>query len=212
MKRHIQYVVSSAPAKALATLEYDASELIASGMITLNAKLSGVDEEKIVNRLVEIWGFFWDQVLPYVEGVSALLARTSIRPNLSQALLPLQTDPLLSSLYRMPKPKASSPVAQNGKGSMSTLTLNSTQQIDVRTIALQLFRDSIILPAFSILNSRLQLQRERAPETPGYQQPRLQQMYVTVFVISDLEVSYILCDFLGFSSSSHKGRSHPSCL
>lgn len=165
VKRHIQAVVSAAPSKALATLEHDAIELIASGMITLNAKLSGVDEGKVVSRLVEIWGFFWDQVLPYVEG----------------ALLPLQTDPLLSSLYRMPKAhKPNSPVSQNGKASMSSLTLNSTQQIDVRTIALQLFRDSIIYPAFPALHARLLLQREQAPETPGYQQPRLQQMLLVL--------------------------------
>ena len=29
------------------------------------------DENKLVSRVVEIWGFFWVQVLPYVEGVSA---------------------------------------------------------------------------------------------------------------------------------------------
>jgi hypothetical protein len=70
VKRHIQSVVSSSPSKALATLENDASELIASGMVTLNAKLMGIDDEKLVARVVEIWGFFWDQVLTYVEGVS----------------------------------------------------------------------------------------------------------------------------------------------
>jgi hypothetical protein len=52
------------------TLEKDASELIASGMVTLNAKLMGVEDDKLVGRVVEIWGFFWDQVLTYVEGVS----------------------------------------------------------------------------------------------------------------------------------------------
>lgn len=70
VKRHIQSVVSSYPSKALATLENDASELIASGMVTLNAKLTGIDDEKLVARVVEIWGFFWDQVLTYLEGVS----------------------------------------------------------------------------------------------------------------------------------------------
>ena len=39
-------------------------------MVTLNAKLTGIDDDKLVSRVVEIWGFFWDQVLPYVEGVS----------------------------------------------------------------------------------------------------------------------------------------------
>lgn len=69
VKRHIQTTVSSAPSKALATLEHDTSELIITGMVTLNAKLSGIEEEKLIHRVVEIWGFFWDQVLPYVEGV-----------------------------------------------------------------------------------------------------------------------------------------------
>ena len=38
-------------------------------MVTLIGKLSGTDEEKLVMRVVEIWGFFWDQILPYLEGV-----------------------------------------------------------------------------------------------------------------------------------------------
>jgi hypothetical protein len=69
VKKHITTVVSHSPSKALATLENDASELIDSGMVTLNAKFVGVDDEKLVGRVVEIWGFFWDQILPYVEGV-----------------------------------------------------------------------------------------------------------------------------------------------
>lgn len=72
VKRHVQTVVSAAPSKALATLEHDTSALISSGMVTLNAKLIGIDDDKLVGRVVEIWGFFWDQVLPYVEGVSLL--------------------------------------------------------------------------------------------------------------------------------------------
>jgi len=69
VKRHIQTVVSSAPSKALATLENDTSELIAQGMVTINAKLNGVEDEKLVARVVEVWGFFWDNVLTYLEGV-----------------------------------------------------------------------------------------------------------------------------------------------
>lgn len=74
VKRHLQAVVSQSPAKAFAILEYDTSELIASGMVTLNAKLSDIDDEKLTGRVVELWGFFWDQVLPYVEGVRHPLA------------------------------------------------------------------------------------------------------------------------------------------
>ncbi|EMD37787.1 hypothetical protein CERSUDRAFT_105686 [Gelatoporia subvermispora B] len=166
VKRHIQSVVSLSPSKALATLEHDASELIASGMVTLNAKLAGVEDEKLVSRVVEIWGFFWDQVLPYVEG----------------ALLPLQTDPLLSSLYRVPKThKANTPASSGGKGSMSSLMLQSTPQIDVRTVALHSFRDSIILPAFPRLYARLMMPKEEMlSESPIVQMPRLQQMLLVL--------------------------------
>jgi hypothetical protein len=69
VKRHIQSVVSASPSRALATLENDAAELIAQGMVTVNAKLKGVEDEKLVARVVEVWGFFWDQVLTYLEGV-----------------------------------------------------------------------------------------------------------------------------------------------
>ena len=72
VKRHIQSVVSNSPARAVTTLESETSELIGSGMDTLNGKLAGVEEEKLVGRVVELWGFFWDQVLPYVEGVRVL--------------------------------------------------------------------------------------------------------------------------------------------
>ncbi|KAF8972942.1 HbrB-like-domain-containing protein [Flammula alnicola] len=169
VKRHIQLVVSSSPSKALATLENDASELIASGMVTLNAKLTGIDDEKLVARVVEIWGFFWDQVLTYLEGV----------------LLPLQTDPLLSSLYRTPKShRTTSPTRQNGpKTSISSsLTSSTPNHIDVRSVALKSFRDRVILPPFQRLYSRLSLssRQDGLQETNSYQQPRLQQMLLVL--------------------------------
>jgi hypothetical protein len=70
VKRHIQTVVTSTPNRALNMLEADAAELIAAGMVTLNAKLMGVQDIKLIARVVETWNFFWDQVLTYVEGVS----------------------------------------------------------------------------------------------------------------------------------------------
>jgi len=167
VKRHIQEVVLQSPPKALAVLQHDASELIASGMVTLNSRLAEIDDEKLVNRVVELWGFFWDQVLPYVEG----------------ALLPLQTDPLLSSLYRVPKAHKPSPSpisGGNSKGSISSLK-QSTSQIDVRTVALQSFRDHIILPACPRMYARLRATREDAiPESPISHQPRLQQMLLVL--------------------------------
>jgi hypothetical protein len=180
VRRHISTVVSSAPSKALATLEGDASELIASGMVTLNAKLAGIEDDKLVGRVVEIWGFFWDQVLPYAEGVSCsyLITRSSSRSDyLYQVLLPLQTDPLLSSLYRTPK-RPSSPTRGAQKGSISgsvQLSL-SPYHIDVRTVALRSFRDKVILPLSPHLYTRLSMNRQESLQDSSYQVPRLQQM------------------------------------
>ena len=79
VRQHIEKVIPSAPSKALLTLENHTAELISSGMVTLNAKLSGIDDEKLVSRVVEIWNFFWDQVLPYVEGVGFHCRTHSVR-------------------------------------------------------------------------------------------------------------------------------------
>ncbi|KAG5221303.1 Enhancer of polycomb protein [Salix suchowensis] len=108
-------------------------------MVTLNAKLSGIDDEKLVSRVVEIWNFFWDQVLPYVEG----------------------TDALLSSLYRAPKAhRSSSPGRQPSKGSISTssnVSMHSSSHIDVRSVALRSFRDRVARPCFSRTQAALRL-------------------------------------------------------
>lgn len=169
VRRHISSTISSSPSKALASLENDASELIVSGMATLNAKLNGVEEEKLVGRVVEIWGFFWDQVLPYIEGV----------------LLPLQTDPLLSSLHRTPK-RPSSP---NRQGSISGLSSTlSSYPIDVRTVALRAFRDKVILQRATKLHSRISLftKQQESLQDSSYQQPRLQQMLLVLSALGRL--------------------------
>ncbi|KAF8734987.1 hypothetical protein AX14_002951 [Amanita brunnescens Koide BX004] len=170
VKRHIQTVVSSSPPRALVTLELDTSELIASGMVTLNAKLMEIEDEKLVARVVEIWGFFWDNVLTYVEGV----------------LLPLQTDPLLSSLYRPPKAhhRATSPSRQNTAQTMFSSSIGnvSSTHIDVRSIALRSFRDKVILPLFERLYARLALpnRQDNFQESAAHHQPRLQQMLLVL--------------------------------
>jgi hypothetical protein len=45
VKRHIETVMAKAPCRALSTLKNDAAELISSGMIILNAKLSASELE-----------------------------------------------------------------------------------------------------------------------------------------------------------------------
>ena len=75
VRRHIKTVVGNSPPKAVATLEAETNELISSGMDTFNGKLADIPGDKIVGRVVELWGFFWDKVLPYVEGVRDSLRR-----------------------------------------------------------------------------------------------------------------------------------------
>ncbi|KAJ7599358.1 HbrB-like-domain-containing protein [Mycena floridula] len=162
VKRHISSTISSSPGKAVQNLENDAAELIASGMVTLNAKLSNLEDDKLVGRVVEIWGFFWDQVLTYIEGV----------------LLPLQTDPLLLSLHRTPK-RPSSPSRSAQKSSAANAA--TSNQIDVRTVALRSFRDKVILPLASRLYTRLaSFSKQETFQDSSYQQPRLQQMLLVL--------------------------------
>lgn len=69
VKRHLQTVVSKSPSRAISTLEADVVDLLSTGMITLNAKLSGLEDDQLLGRVIELWGFFWEQILPYIEGV-----------------------------------------------------------------------------------------------------------------------------------------------
>jgi len=98
----------------------------------------------------------------------------------TQVLLPLQTDPLLSSLYRTPKPqRTASPSSQELPASSSS-TSTSTHHIDVRTVALRSFRDRVILPPFQRLYTRLSKhnRQDGFQDAHNYQQPRLKQMCV----------------------------------
>jgi hypothetical protein len=72
VRRHIQTVLAASPSRALMTLATDARELIGAGMVTINAKMASLSDELLPTRLVELWSFFWDHILPYVEGVSVI--------------------------------------------------------------------------------------------------------------------------------------------
>lgn len=89
---------------------------------------------------------------------------------------------------------------------MSSLMLQSAPQIDVRTVALQSFRDAVILPVSHRMYTRLAMSKEDiAPESPLSSQPRLQQMYVSLY--PQRHARYSLCG-AGFSSLSRSGRDH----
>ncbi|CAM0136197.1 unnamed protein product [Umbelopsis sp. WA50703] len=86
-------------------LHRDIEALLRDGMFTLNAKLFGVSDEKLMDRLVEQWSFFFGNVLPYFEAI----------------FLPLRTDVRYASIDDM-------------------------EIWNVRNMALQSFRDHVILP------------------------------------------------------------------
>ena len=101
---------------------------------------------------------------------------------IEQALLPLQTDPILSSLYRHPKARPASPTAtQNGKGAgAGHIVSTAATQIDVRALALVSFRDRIVLPLFPRLYARLTMSTSKEDNPLVGIEPhhsRLQQMY-----------------------------------
>ncbi|KAG1812422.1 HbrB-like-domain-containing protein [Suillus subaureus] len=155
------------PSKTLATLETDARELIAAGMVTLNAKLSNISDEILLGRVIEIWAFFWDQILPYIEGV----------------LLPLQTDSLLTSLHRTQKQhRSSSPTRQGSKLSGSSALSSLYPTIDVRSVALCAFRDRVVLPIHSRLQDLLSppFGKDMLARLSPFRQPRLQQMLLVL--------------------------------
>ncbi|KAJ7039251.1 HbrB-like-domain-containing protein, partial [Mycena alexandri] len=165
VKRHISTVVSASPSKAVATLEHDAAELIAQGMVTLNSKLSGIDDSLLVRRVVEVWSFFWDQVLTYVEGV--LLLFNSIVS--CSRCTPTR---LLSTLYRG-KPHRPSAVFN------FTATM-APNYIDVRTVALRSFRDKVIVPLAARLRTCIVNREEKENAQDTATQPRLQQMLLVL--------------------------------
>ena len=50
--------------RLIASLTADLRDFIASGMLTLKAKLETLEDAKVVTRTAEVWSFFWAQVLP----------------------------------------------------------------------------------------------------------------------------------------------------
>ncbi|KAG9316463.1 HbrB-like-domain-containing protein [Chiua virens] len=168
VRRHIQTVLAASPSRALTTLATDARALIGAGMVTINAKIASLSDELLPTRLVELWSFFWDHILPYVEGV----------------LLPLQTDPLLTSLHRTAKQhRTSSPTRQGAKtGQTVGSHVVFSPTIDVRSVALCAFRDRVIVPLHNRLYNLLSPTqcKETLVRLGSYRQPRLQQMLLVL--------------------------------
>jgi hypothetical protein len=179
VKKHMVTVVGRNPRKAVSQLESDVSELITAGMVTLNSKLAvGVEEEKLAGRIVDLWGFFWDQVLPYVEGVSSFIFK-ELDLTSCKVFLPLQTDPYLYSLSRPQKTLNSSSSSHHNELGSGPNTLSGAPSIDVRKLALRAFRDSVVLPVAPRLQKRFSApnrEKDLNSELADHHRPRLEQM------------------------------------
>ncbi|PVF93333.1 HbrB-domain-containing protein [Serendipita vermifera] len=185
VRKHMVGVIARNPSRAVSILENDVGELITAGMVTLNSKLqlgngATVEDDKLAGRIVDLWGFFWDQVLPYVEGV----------------FLPLQTDPYLLSLVKTPRHvRASSPTSDFGLPSATTSTFSNipgAHSIDVRKLALRAFRDSVVLPMAPRLQKRFSMpskERELSSELSEHYKPRLEQMLLVLSSIGTHTIS-----------------------
>ncbi|ORX52548.1 HbrB-domain-containing protein [Piromyces finnis] len=51
------------------TLAYNINELLKNGIYTINTKLIEVTDNSLISRLVEIWTFFFDSIMPYIKGI-----------------------------------------------------------------------------------------------------------------------------------------------
>ncbi len=153
---HVRKTLDRSQAHAIESLTLDLISLTSTGTLTLNSKLQGLDDSRLLLRLVEVWTFFLGQVLPYCEG----------------CFLPLQTDTTLRSLIA----SSSSYAGGSGAGGASSSNLglfsssanltqsgaalilsgaanagHDQQRIDVRKILLVVFRDQVLLPIYERL-------------------------------------------------------------
>ncbi|KAN0061755.1 hypothetical protein ACQY0O_005747 [Thecaphora frezii] len=133
VSQHVHRTLDRGPARALDALSMDLTSLAASGTLTLNSKLVGLEDLRLLVRLAEIWTFFLGQVLPYIQG----------------CFLPFQTDPVLQSLTS--NRRAVNVAAAQSALSPSLSSALRTEKINVRRILLTVFRDHVVLPTYERL-------------------------------------------------------------
>lgn len=162
VRKHISNIIARAPARAVTTLEHDVESLLARGMVTLNVRVAEVDDTKLIHRLVDTWLLFWHRVLPYVEGVCLFFSFFCIKKEHylifeCQIFLPFKTEKPMQSLTKTPKlNRPSSPTMQGLSEETTPITPYPSSHlhphsIDVRTLSLCSFRDSIVQPIYSRL-------------------------------------------------------------
>lgn len=156
---HVRRTLERNQAHAIESLTLDLISLASTGTLTLNSKLQGLDDPRLLLRLVEIWTFFLGQVLPYCEA----------------CFLPFQTDPTLRSLiassasYGVASGSGGNggsgantgPFGNNANFTQSGAALMFSgaasagpdlQRIDVRKALLVVFRDQVLVPIYERLS------------------------------------------------------------
>lgn len=68
------------PARLVAVLSSDLRDFVASGMLTLKAKIDTVEDGMIVPRASEVWSLFWARILPYLEGIFLSITQLRLLP------------------------------------------------------------------------------------------------------------------------------------
>lgn len=159
---HVRKTLDRSQAHTIESLTLDLISLTSTGTLTLNSKLQGLDDSRLLLRLVEVWTFFLAQVLPYCEG----------------CFLPLQTDPTLRNLISSSTShggggggvgvgvgagansvnaglfSSSANLSQSGAALLLPGAANAghdLQRIDVRKILLIVFRDQVLMPSYERL-------------------------------------------------------------
>ncbi|TKY85872.1 hypothetical protein EX895_005413 [Sporisorium graminicola] len=150
---HVRKTLDRGHSHAIESLTLDLISLTSTGTLTLNSKLQGLQDTRLLLRLVEVWTFFLGQVLPYCEA----------------CFLPFHTDPTLRSLVAAGSSTYSTSAggtgssnpfgtsahyAQSGAAGILSGAANvnlDLQRIDVRKILLVVFRDQVLMP----INERL---------------------------------------------------------
>uniref|UniRef100_V5EKJ9 Phosphoglycerate mutase n=1 Tax=Kalmanozyma brasiliensis (strain GHG001) TaxID=1365824 RepID=V5EKJ9_KALBG len=135
---HVRRTLDRGQSHAVESLTLDIMSLASTGILTINSKLQGLEDTRLLLRLVEVWTFFLGQVLPYCEA----------------CFLPIQTDAAIRSLIATSSSygAAAGGGASNIVGPFNTSSAFApsnavaTQRIDVRRLLLIVFRDQVLFP------------------------------------------------------------------
>lgn len=145
---HAHRHLTRSPARALDSLSKDLYTVCAAGTYTLSSHLSSLaanDDSRLLSRLADLWTFFFTSILPCIEA----------------CFLPLQTDPVLVSLSKRDNMASQTSAAGAAHASSSSNSTSSNgpshgislrgPRIEVRKIALTVFRDHLVLPIYERL-------------------------------------------------------------